>query len=77
MARTLRMRVFSALFLSAAASALNKTVESCPGYKATNVQTNGSKLSADLVLAGQACNVYGEDVQKLKLEVQYETREHP
>jgi hypothetical protein len=55
-----------------------RTLSKCrPGYKAMNVQTNGSKLSADLVLAGKACNVYGEDIQKLKLEVQYETREHP
>jgi alpha-glucosidase len=68
----LGMHVLSA-FLVGGAAASAATVESCPGYKATNVVTDGSKLSADLVLAGTACNVYGTDVQKLKLEVQYET----
>jgi hypothetical protein len=50
------------------------SVDACPGYKASNVQTTPSTLTADLLLAGKACNVYGEDVTKLKLEVAYETR---
>ena len=49
------------------------TLDACPGYKATNVNSSGSTLTADLSLAGQACNVFGTDVQKLKLEVMYET----
>jgi alpha-glucosidase len=72
MKATFGMHVLSALLLGGTAASA-ATVESCPGYKATNVHTSGSKLSADLVLAGKACNVYSPDVKKLTLEVQYET----
>ncbi|KAG8896761.1 hypothetical protein FRC00_005310 [Tulasnella sp. 408] len=53
-------------------------VDSCPGYTAKNVKTGKGTLSADLVLAGTACNAYGPDVQNLKLAVTYEdeTRIH-
>lgn len=30
----------------------------CPGYKASNVRETDSGLTADLTLAGPACNVY-------------------
>lgn len=46
---------------------------SCPGYTASNVQTTASSLSADLTLAGPACNVYGDDLENLTLIVTYET----
>lgn len=46
---------------------------SCPGYKASNVKTTASSLTADLSLAGAACNVYGDDLTSLTLEVVYET----
>ncbi|KAE9375347.1 glycoside hydrolase family 31 protein [Stipitochalara longipes BDJ] len=46
---------------------------SCPGYKASNIKTTGSSLTADLSLAGTACNVYGDDLTSLTLEVVYET----
>ena len=49
------------------------TLDACPGYKATNVKSDGSTLTADLSLAGKACNVFGTDIQQLKLEVAYET----
>jgi alpha-glucosidase len=45
----------------------------CPGYKASNIKTTGSTLTADLSLAGTACNTYGTDLTKLTLEVVYET----
>lgn len=48
-------------------------LDACPGYQATNVKINGGSLTADLNLAGQACNVFGEDLQKLSLSVAYET----
>lgn len=48
---------------------------SCPGYSASNVQTTGTGLTADLALAGPACNSYGEDIQNLKLTVNYDTGE--
>lgn len=47
-------------------------LDACPGYKAKNVFAIGSQLTADLVLAGKACNVFGKDVEKLKLQVTYE-----
>jgi len=46
---------------------------SCPGYKASNVKTTSSSLTADLSLAGAACNAYGDDLKSLTLEVVYET----
>ena len=51
-----------------------KVLDACPGYKAKNVLDLGHKLTADLVLAGTACNVFGNDTEKLKLEVTYESR---
>ncbi|OJJ42298.1 hypothetical protein ASPZODRAFT_2122517 [Penicilliopsis zonata CBS 506.65] len=44
----------------------------CPGYKATNVQTTEDGLTADLVLAGEACNAYGIDIPALNLMVEYQ-----
>jgi len=48
-------------------------LDSCPGYNATNVKSAGPSLTADLVLAGEACNVFGNDTRQLQLEVTYET----
>jgi len=48
-------------------------LQACPGYKATNVKARRDGLTADLVLGGKACNVFGEDIQKLRLNVDYET----
>lgn len=52
------------------------TTDSCPGYKASNVVKDGNAIvSADLSLAGTACNVYGTDLTDLKLQVEYQTSE--
>ncbi|KAJ5268560.1 hypothetical protein N7505_004318 [Penicillium chrysogenum] len=53
-------------------------LDSCPGYKASNVKQLGQRLTADLDLAGDACNIYGTDLPNLKLlvEAQTETRLH-
>lgn len=48
-------------------------IDSCPGYKASNVLQSYSGLTADLTLAGTACNVYGKDVQDLTLTVEYQS----
>jgi len=48
-------------------------LDACPGYHATNVKTNGGELTADLILAGSACNIFGEDLERLSLSVVYET----
>jgi alpha-glucosidase len=44
----------------------------CPGYTASNVVKNAYGFSASLSLAGQACNVYGTDVDSLNLKVQFQ-----
>ena len=72
----LRVPVIAAVLFSVANTRAEyvdpRVLDSCPGYNATNVQTTGAKLTADLVLAGAACNVFGNDTAKLSLEVTYE-----
>jgi alpha-glucosidase len=46
---------------------------SCPGYAASNIVKTDSGLTADLTLAGTACNVYSDDISDLKLVVEYQT----
>ena len=41
----------------------------CPGYKGSNVVTEERKITADLTIAGEACNIYGNDVADLKSTV--------
>jgi alpha-glucosidase len=45
----------------------------CPGYTASNVVTTDWSLKADLKLNGAKCNAYGDDLEELKLEVEYQT----
>jgi len=51
----------------------NATLASCPGYKASGVETTGNGLTATLTLAGAACNVYGTDLEELTLTVEYQS----
>ncbi|KAI1392968.1 glycoside hydrolase family 31 protein [Hypoxylon trugodes] len=44
----------------------------CPGYIASNVKNTSNGLTADLTLAGDACNVYGTDIEALTLVVEYQ-----
>lgn len=44
----------------------------CPGYTASNVQTSDTGLTANLDLAGAACNVYGNDIENLTLTVEFQ-----
>ena len=48
-------------------------LDACPGYNATNIKTKGTTLTADLLLAGKPCNVFGNDLSKVTLAVEYET----
>ncbi|EER37999.1 alpha-glucosidase [Histoplasma capsulatum H143] len=48
-------------------------IDKCPGYKASNVHELENILIADLQLAGQPCNTYGQDLKNLRLRVEYET----
>ena len=47
----------------------------CPGYKAFNVDRNAYGFTAQLTLAGPACNVYGTDIDTLNLSVQYQSED--
>ncbi|KAJ5715258.1 alpha-glucosidase, partial [Penicillium malachiteum] len=72
----LSLAVLSGLFLSAgyASSESVDGTTSCPGYRASNVKKQqGAVVSADLTLAGTACNIYGTDIEDLKLEIEYQT----
>lgn len=53
----------------------NADLSSCPGYKVGNVQKTESGIMAQMSLAGQACNAYGDDIQDLTLTVEYQTGE--
>ncbi|KAK0657371.1 glycoside hydrolase family 31 protein [Cercophora newfieldiana] len=44
----------------------------CPGYKASNVLETVNGFTADLHLAGPACNVYGNDIEDLTLFVRHQ-----
>lgn len=79
--------MFASLFLTLVASATaalagplarsglrrQTTTNDCPGYSASNVVKRDSTLTADLKLAGTACNAYGQDLDDLKLLVEYQT----
>lgn len=47
----------------------------CPGYLASDVKETTHGFSATLSLAGKACNVYGTDVDKLNLTVEYQSKD--
>ncbi|KAF2690036.1 glycoside hydrolase family 31 protein [Lentithecium fluviatile CBS 122367] len=53
----------------------SRNPDSCPGYTASNVVKSDSGLTAGLALAGDACDAFGFDLKKLKLEVEYQTDE--
>lgn len=55
--------------------ASGKDLSGCPGYAASNVQQNANGLTADLTLAGEACNAYGTDLPNLTLTVEYQSCE--
>lgn len=49
------------------------SIDTCPGYTLINVAESDSQITGDLILAGSACNTYGEDLSYLKLLVEYQT----
>ncbi|KAI0458204.1 hypothetical protein F5B21DRAFT_44316 [Xylaria acuta] len=67
------MKVFSYFLIASASGALSASIDDCPGYTASNVVESDGKLTADLTLAGTACNIYGTDLTDLKLLVEYQT----
>lgn len=61
--------------LSTSAVVAAQNVASCPGYSVSNIQQSVNGLTADLFLAGDACNVYGADLPNLTLTVEYQSSE--
>jgi alpha-glucosidase len=72
MAGTLLSWTFLALALMARALG-QLSLTDCPGYRVINVEERPRGLTADLTLAGTPCNVYGVDIENLKLEADYDT----
>lgn len=46
----------------------------CSGYRATRIDVDDSGLTAQLALLGDACNIYGTDVDRLNLTVEYQAK---
>ena len=65
----------SVLFLAAVLAAwpIHAQSSSCPGYAVSNVAVTDAGLTAQLGLAGPACNTYGVDLDNLTLLVEYQT----
>ena len=62
------------VFGSALATYVDPNVlDACPGYNAIDVQQTRGGLTAQLVLRDKPCNVFGDDIEKLLLTVEYET----
>ena len=70
---TLLLTVSLAAFASSTSTSNNASIDGCPGYAATNIRETANALTADLTLAGSACNVYGADISDLKLLVEYQS----
>ncbi|KAI0738055.1 alpha-glucosidase [Daedaleopsis nitida] len=72
---TYRIALLGHFALSVGATVTDsKALDSCPGYNVLKVLDHGPKLTAVLRLAGKACNVFGNDLPELALEVTYETK---
>lgn len=73
--KQLRQVVLAILCSSSISSvaAQDASISSCPGYTASNVVHSSSGMTADLKLAGKACNAYGTDLTQLKLKAEYQT----
>lgn len=48
------------------------TIQDCLGYSASHVLQSSNGLVADLTLIGSPCNIYGDDLKHLKLQVEYQ-----
>lgn len=66
-----------AILALASSAVWTATAKACPGYTASNVEESDYGLTADLTLAGDSCDVYGEDLTDLRLIVEYQTGRFP
>ncbi|KAJ6779720.1 hypothetical protein PWT90_02063 [Aphanocladium album] len=65
---------FTTGFVAAATLAAQAWASDCPGYNVVSANDNGHTLTASLHLSGKNCDVYGTDLPKLKLQVEYQTK---
>ena len=65
--------MLASLLYGIAALGLVSAQKSCPGYRASNVQQTANGVTANLNLAGTACNIYGSDLRNLTLTVEYQS----
>ncbi|KZS89841.1 alpha-glucosidase [Sistotremastrum niveocremeum HHB9708] len=74
--RMFKFNVLALCFSVAQATVLQgaRDVSACPGYNLDNVvQAAGSDtITGDLIIAGESCNAYGDDIKRLSLSVTYE-----
>ena len=54
----------------------SKSLSDCPGYAVSNLKYIHNGLTAELKLAGDACNIYGTDIEDLTLTVEYQAGEN-
>ena len=73
----LRIKIYSIWILTflvlQAEPIASQSIESCPGYVVNSYESSGDIITANLELAGTACNVYGNDIKSLKLLVEYQS----
>lgn len=51
----------------------SSNVSGCPGYVLGSLKQRSTGLTAQLSLAGPACNAFGRDISKLTVQVTYES----
>lgn len=51
----------------------SRRADECPGYKASNVVRSDNSVTADLTLAGTACNLHSPDLTDLKFLAEWQT----
>jgi alpha-glucosidase len=62
-----------ASFLRWGLAAPVRSANDCPGYTASNVVRSDSSITADLNLAGPACNLHSQDLNDLKFLAEWQT----
>lgn len=50
-----------------------RRADDCPGYRASNVIRVDNSITADLTLAGAACNLHSQDLTDLKFLAEWQT----
>lgn len=65
--------LFGSYFLKWGNAAPFRREDDCPGYKASNVVRGDNSVTADLILAGAACNLYSPDLTDLRFFAEWQT----